>query len=171
MAHVLKGLPELMGFTLAESVWRKDRVVANPPDESIIELDREDVPATDLHRLYVPGKFLYIQVEHAKIGDRVERAILKGVPEKVRGTFLPNRPYIRCGKHYLYDDEKDFYAEPNDPPIFARPTLTIGCWSYSTAENWKEMRRLAFKLPEIIEEQQRLEHLIGKLEHAMYWSI
>lgn len=163
-AHILNELPALIGFDCADTVYRLNRAYESPPKDSFYEVDRKNVPAKELPGLYVPGKFLEIEVEHAKIGDRVEQAILSGIPKEIRGQFIPNRPYVYCGPHFLVDDQRD-------PAVFAHPIWTIGCWGYSTAQKWKEMIRRVFKLPEIVEEQHRLEHLIGNLEHAMYWSI
>lgn len=161
--HMLKELPELMGFERAERVDRSDEY-ENPPEEWREEHLGDNILATELHRLYVPKASLTVNADAAKIAMRVKNAISIGVSKHVRGRFLPNEAYIYSGKHYLVDDQRD-------PRIFARPTLTIGCRGYGTPDDGKEMIRLVFALPEIVEEQQRLEHLIGKLQHALYWSV
>jgi hypothetical protein len=178
LIHLLKNLPKVVGFKRADSVYWTD------PEETGLEEDEDsgedyddedanddddpdfigsEILAKELFRLFDATAGLRIAAEKAELGDRIERGVLRDIPESVRGRFIPSRPFIEIGKHYLYDGVSE--------TVFARPNVTVGCWGYSTPKDSNEFRKRMFALPEFVEETHRLEHLIGPLKHALYLSL
>jgi hypothetical protein len=158
--NVLRELPSIVGLQVADFVYLTDPV-AEGPDDDMRELVAEHVPAANLPELYRPGTCIHVFHDFAAMGDRVEQAVLEGVPEQIRGTFVPDRPFFQVGKHYLYDNETEM--------VFARPTVVVGCWGYSSPKDWEGFRSRVFKLPRVHAEKVRLEHLLGRLEEAVFW--
>lgn len=158
--HMLKSLAEIIGFERADSVYRTTRTSTGPDDDADSVRIGDDILASELFRLYLPGTSLKMDAEKAEIGARIEGAVLAKISENVRGDFMPNRPFFRIGKHYLSNGSID-------DKVFARPTVIVGFWGYSTPLDTQKMREAFFALPEVRAEKLRLEHLIGQLSDAI----
>ena len=160
--HLLQELPALVGFERADYVTRTDPIVEDPDDATLPERLASKVLASELHRLYVPTASMSVFASKAELGDRVEACVAEVVPAEVRDRFMPNCPYFKIGRHYLADATLD-------EPVFAHPTVSVGCWGNSSPKNWKRMKELTFAAEGIVAERLRFEHLIGPLQTAMFW--
>jgi hypothetical protein len=158
VVHILKHLPELVGFERADFVWRSRGTPTCPEDLKYDDIG-DDILATELWRLYVPGTCLYVSAERASLGKRIEKAVQEHIPKEIQGKARLHRPFFRAGKHFLYDAVRG-----DDGEIFAYPTLTVGCWGYETPADHPEYCRRVLKLEAVEVERQRLEHLVGNLK-------
>jgi hypothetical protein len=161
--HVLKHLPEIVGFARATDVFRTKRIVLAPEDEEPRIDIASNVLGSELFRLYVPGTCLVVYEDFAELGNRIEKVILDEVPRHVRGDFMPNRPVVMVGKHYLYDNAYD--------RAIATPTVTIECWCDTLPTICPETERLIAESKGLRAEKTKLEHLLGDVKQTLYYSI
>lgn len=166
LVRILQEAPRILGMKRAD-VLRTFRVIDGPNDddwESEYENVGQDIAISKLPWLYRPGTALLADADLTEAGDKIERAIVEGIAEDIRGKHPPSRVLLFCGDHYFVDD-----ADETDTVI--RYTALVGFWGYSTPNNYKEMRRLVFQLPAVRELRSQLETIMGPLREAMYLSL
>lgn len=160
--ELLKKLPRILGFERADFVSRHS-IVSNldEPDWGFDEIS-ECYTAAELHRLYVPGKVLHINADFAKLGERIEHAVLEHIPAEVRGDFLPNRAYMTIGQHFWSDTEFEEIQTPY--------RVMVGCWGYSTPADGDEFKNRVVNLREVLDEKDKLEEVMGPVQVACYFN-
>jgi len=166
MVRILQEVPGIIGMKRAD-VLRTYRTIEGPDDddwESDYENVGKDIAVSELPGLYRPGTTLQADNDFAEAGERIERAIVDGIGEEVRGNHPPSRAFLFCGDHYFIDD-----ADETDTVV--RYTALVGFWGYSTPNDYGEMRKLVFQLPAVRELGAELEGVMGPLREAMYLSL
>lgn len=161
--YLLKELPEVVGFEEALYVSRSNGIAKDLDDPGWeTKILGKEIAAPDLPSLLIPGTVLDIDADTAELGDRIERAVKQHIPVRIRGDFMPNRPYLSIGPHFWRDA-----ADDGEKQVPYR--AMVGCWGYSTPADGVEFRKMIVSLPAVMQEKARLEHVMGPLEIACYF--
>ena len=124
------------------------------------------IPVAQVVNLYEPDRYLVLEVGVSRIGTRVSRAVTRGIPESIRGSFLPTDLFLGIGGHDLFEG-----AEHEEGHLIDRSFLSVSFFGYGIPNDWNRFRELVFDLPEIAQTKREIEEILVPLEQVVYWSI
>ncbi len=110
---------------------------------------------------------LSISAYPAKILD-VSEAVDARIPESIRGTFHVQDFEILIGEHDIFTTEEA--QDDEDGIFFGRAFFEFHFCGQGAPNDWEEMRRVVFEVPEIIDFKQQLEKIIGPVKTCAHWA-
>jgi len=79
---------------------------------------------------------------HSRWAQVVAAAVTQGMPEGVRGLFVPCELNLYLGGHDLCE-----FSEAEEGQLYARASFSVRFFSYHTPNQWQRFRELVFALP------------------------
>ena len=107
------------------------------------------------------GTCLCIDLSVCRAGARVKEAIIRGIPDSIRGNFAPADIFLSVGEHDVIEVNFD------EQRLAGRATASVDFFGYGVPSDGDKMRKMFWDLPEVIQIQHELSAIIGEVETAM----
>ncbi|MEC9373253.1 MAG: hypothetical protein VYC34_05385 [Planctomycetota bacterium] len=117
-----------------------------------------------LASLYRPNRCISVFLYGSPLSDAISHAVEEGIPEEVRGSFIPFDLTIRAGWHDVFET-----TENPEGQLFVRALFSVRFKGNGTPHDWKETRRRILALPVINETLERLRAPLGDPKVVVYW--
>jgi hypothetical protein len=149
-----------------EELQREREVVETDEDLTPSETLGEGMPIDRVPELYVPGRTLSVHFARSDLETRIHSEISGAVPESVRGDFVPARPIVTIGWHDVFE-----WAENDAGHFFGRSFFSFSLFGQRSPNDWNKCRELLPQVPMVRELRQRIESIVGAVEHCIFWNI
>jgi hypothetical protein len=133
------------------------------PDE---ELVGEEVELAEIPNFVTDDRFIRISFGNSPLLAQVREAIIRTIPAKILGRYVPTELSVVVGYHDLV--ATDQYPELR---LIARPPLSVHFAGYGVPSDCDAFAELVFTVPEVLSVKQRLESVVGNVQGDCLWIL